>query len=76
MVMCNAQPAVPVQFHWQNPANTSQTEFVAQAGGFQTSAAFHVWFEDIIRRRRHECPEGWGPMVCTQDSEHFVLASA
>ena len=32
-------------------------------------------FDDLIDRRGSECPEGWGPMVCTEDSEHFVLAA-
>lgn len=76
-VGCHAdagQTPLLVQLHWQDPRNISRTRFVAQAG-HTSFEDFQAWFEDVITRRRHECPEGWGPMICTQDSEHFVLAA-
>lgn len=63
-----------LQLHWQNRSNYRETEFVAQVGG-DTFEEIHARLTEIVERRKGECPEGWVPMVCTQDSEYFVLAA-
>jgi len=64
-----------VQLHWQDRSDPTRTEFVAQGGPFDRLEDFEAWVNDLIRRRGPEMPEGWCPMVCTQGSEHFVLAA-
>ena len=63
-----------LQLHWQNRNNLRQTEFVAQGSfeeGTDIRTELGAWLEDVMKRRGHECPEGWVPMVCTEDSDYF-----
>lgn len=60
-----------VQLHWQDLADHTRTEFVGQ-GQFTDQASFERWCGDLLNRRGHEMPQGWCPMVCTEDCEHFV----
>ena len=60
-----------VQLHWQNISNPDQTEFVAQ-GEFDNADAVHAWARELCERRRGEVPDGWVPMLCTEDSSYFV----
>jgi hypothetical protein len=63
-----------VQLHWQNRADYRETEFVAQ-GEFTDPESFREWSADVIKRRGNEIPDGWCPMMCTEDSEYFVWAN-
>lgn len=66
-----------VQLHWQNPSNPIQTEMVMQ-GETNSDDEVAEWFKlcrEKIEERKDECPEGWGPMICTDTSEHFVWAA-
>ncbi len=64
-----------VQIHWQNTKKIEETEFVAQT---EISAGDEVnaWAIEVIERRRGEIPEGWTPLLCTENSHYFVLAVA
>jgi hypothetical protein len=62
------------QLHWQNRSNIQETEFVGQFEAATVEEA-RDRLNDLIERRRNECPEGWGPLVCNQDSGYFVLAA-
>ncbi len=67
------------QLHWQNLSigKTHETQFVAQASSddFPDVDDLMHHFREIIDRREDECPEGWGPMICTEDAKEFVLAA-
>lgn len=64
------------QLHWQNRSNLKQTEFVAQTSTDEVAPEdIPAHFQEIIERRKDECPEGWVPMVCTEDYEGFVWAA-
>ncbi len=64
------------QLHWQGVANPKWTEFVAQAEfGDGEHDKLLAWQQDICERRKAEMPDGWVPMLCTEDSEYFVLAA-
>lgn len=62
-----------IQLHWQNRADPKQTDFVAQAG-FPNAEAAVRWANEKIDEMKETCPNGWGPMVCTEDSEFFMMA--
>lgn len=64
-----------VQIHWQNRSNLKETQLVAQ-GEFDDAKLIMGWAEEIMKRRRAEMPDGYCPMMCTEDSEYFVLAPA
>lgn len=67
-----------IQAHWQNRANPSQTEFIAQYGPINSPEdvdAAMAWAGEVFERRRAECPDGWVPMVCNQDAPEFVMAA-
>jgi predicted acetyltransferase len=57
------------QLHWQNRDNLEETEFIAQC---DHTVDFEAWLKDLLERRRSEMPEGWQPLVCTQDSQYFA----
>lgn len=61
-----------VQLHWENPADL-RTEFVAQTEA-GTPGDVETWATEVIGRRKGECPEGWRPLICTEDSPKFVMA--
>jgi hypothetical protein len=66
------------QLHWQNLSidKHNETEFVAQAGSedFPNADALVAHFREIIERRKAECPEGWGPMICDETYGGFAWA--
>lgn len=62
------------QLHWQNRENLDQTEMVAQCDLPPHEVAQH--FMEIAMRRKDECPEGWVPMICNEESKYFVRAAA
>lgn len=61
------------QLHWQNRDNLRQTEFVAQ-GDFSIPDELHAWARELIERRGNEMPKNWCPLICSQESEYFVMA--
>jgi len=61
------------QLHWQNPENPEETIFVAQME-WKDSDSFRDSLREICDRRRHECPEGWLPMLCNESAPMFVKA--
>ncbi len=63
------------QLHWQNRSDFRQTEFVGQFGGTSFEEV-EAWLTELVERRKGECPEGWVPMVCDEQSEYFVMAPA
>ena len=72
--MC-PRPTLLVQLHWQERLEPHRTEFVAQ-GEFDSGEAMHAWANEIIERRRAECPDDWSPMICTEDAPEFVRCAA
>ena len=69
-----------LQLHWQNsdPDHCTETLFVAQSGDVQSRADMDkcmAAFNEIIERRKHECPDRWSPMVCDEGYAGFVRAS-
>lgn len=63
-----------IQVHWQNPKEPSETEFIAQGGGFETPLELNEWIERMLTKHRSKCPDGWEPLVCDWCSDHFVKA--
>lgn len=69
------------QLHWQdgNPQSPThlKTIFVAQdeANDYDGMLAMQERFREIIERRKSECPHEWGPMICDEGYEGFVLAA-
>ena len=61
-----------LQLHWQNRQDLKQTEFVAQVGDETPDMLEHL--ASVAERRQDECPQGWVPLICTEGSEHFVMA--
>lgn len=61
------------QLHWQNVDDLRETIFVAQSALPCDEALKR--FREVIDRRKDECPKGWTPLVCNQDSNHFVKAA-
>jgi len=64
-----------MQLHWQKRGNFRVTIFVGQSGPIRSEEDYHGWIRPLLERRGRECPDGYTPMVCTQDSEHFALAA-
>ncbi len=62
-----------IQLHWQNRDDLNQTEMVGQCG-FDDAEKAMAWVKELIDRRRDEMPEGWCPLVCTEDSPLFWKA--
>ncbi len=60
-----------VQLHWQNRQNIEQTIFVAEEE-FKLGESASLWAMDVISLRAGEMPEGWMPMLCTEDCRYFV----
>lgn len=66
-----------IQLHWQNKSNPQETEFVAQdeiLQGDDPGIAMKRIYE-VADRRQGECPEGWMPLICTEDSEFFMWSA-
>ncbi len=63
-----------IQVHWQNPKDRSETEFIAQGGGFETPLELNEWIERMFTEHRSKCPDGWEPMVCDWCSDLFLKA--
>lgn len=66
-----------VQLHAQNPKEPSQTEFLMQ-GEVNSEADRKAWFELCTAKweeLKEQRPEGWIPMVCTEDFEGFLMAA-
>lgn len=61
-----------IQVHWQNRDDLKQTDFVAQSADLDDVTALMEWAQEVIKRRFNECPEGWTPLVCTEDAPMFV----
>lgn len=75
--MVRRERDVLAQLHWQNPLVVDETKFVGQFPiGELGASEFQAWSSDLIERRKSDCPDGWGPMVCTQESRHFTLVAA
>jgi hypothetical protein len=72
------QPRVLYQLHWQNLDidKHHETVFVAQASSddYPTADEMLRYFHEIIKARREQCPEGWGPMICDETYAGFVLS--
>jgi hypothetical protein len=64
---------VLVQLHWQNRADPKQTEFVGQCPAISKEQV-NEWAKELISRRSGEMPDGWCPMLCTQDAPEFAWA--
>jgi hypothetical protein len=66
------------QLHWQHRADFHKTEFVAQAEANSPDEleAMQRHFAAIVERRKDECPEEWGPMICTEESPYFCMGVA
>lgn len=60
-----------VQLHWQNLSDPTETIMVGQTEWSDSSPDVHTWARELAERRKSECPEGWCPMVCTEDHESF-----
>jgi hypothetical protein len=66
-----------VQLHTQNPTDPTQTEFLMQGvvDSDEDNAEWLKLCEDKWLRSSETRPKGWRPMVCTETSEHFMLAA-
>lgn len=62
-----------IQLHWQERKNHANHKLVAQTTN-SDQLNLYEWSEDIINRRAAECPEGWGPMICDERYELFILS--
>lgn len=58
------------QLHWQNRDNLQETVFVGQCD--TTVGDIVAYMQSMANRRAGEMPTGWHPLVCDQDSEHFL----
>jgi hypothetical protein len=61
-----------IQVHWQNPANTDETQMISQ-GCFDDSEEMIAWARKQIDEKKSSCPSGWIPMLCDRTSQHFFL---
>lgn len=70
-----------LQLHWQSRENPSETILVAQwfvpdeydeKNHTEADFEWHAMVQEVIIRRKEEIPDGWNPMVCTQDYPGFV----
>jgi hypothetical protein len=61
------------QLHWQNVDDLRETIFVAQSALPADEAL--ASFRKTIDRRKDECPKGWTPLVCNEESDYFVWAA-
>jgi len=55
------------QLHWHDRIGT--TEFVGQSDSIDQ-------LNNLMARRIDEMPYGWMPLICTQDSEYFVVSNS
>lgn len=64
------------QLHWQNIKNPTQSVLVAQhdASTPEEGKEMMKRFREIASRRKGECPEGWGTMVCDDSYAAFVYS--
>lgn len=58
------------QLHWQ--FKNGKTEMKAQKE-ISSNAEMKVWEKDVCKR--HPLPEGAIWMICTEESEYFVMAA-
>lgn len=67
-----------VQLHWQNRAGFRETIFVAQdeCDPADNSLQVQERLAAVAERRKGEMPDGWCPMICTENSEYFARTHA
>lgn len=67
-----------VQLHTQDPCEPSSTVMLMQ-GEVNSDEEAAEWFKLCAvkwEEKKDLRPDGWIPMVCTESSEHFVMAAA